>query len=311
MAETQLTVAETPVLLVLENFALAEAGATIAASHYASEALGPENLLSPYFDRMLVTSSIASAIGKGETEMTVTIAFDGPHRVNWLSLHRSNCQVPFRVELFKGDPASTPAAYQSDWLSPIVRAGIGDFTWPDFAWYLGPTPAQVTRWAEDARLDHPVPLPETVAAVRYVRYTFDVSSGSNGGADEIELGFSFAAESFQPVIGALLGWDVSPVSRSTVRRTTGGALLGRRRVAGRRFGFVLEYLEMHELWEKALSDLVLEQGELARVFAWPRPTDRRYFYRQAVLGTVTDLPSAVMARLDWPAARGWVVESSE
>ena len=99
--------------------------------------------------------------------------------------------------------------------------------------------------------------------------------------------------------------------RTVTRRTEGGSKRGRRKLPGRSFEFTLGYLERDEAFRRVLTEWLREHGTLGLAFFWPEPAQRMHFYDQALLGQIETMGQVAMARLDWPAARGFTVEEAE
>jgi hypothetical protein len=107
---------------------------------------------------------------------------------------------------------------------------------------------------------------------------------------------------------------------SLTHRTEGGSLRGRHRAKLSTFAFTLAHAGLlnpggldgrQQQFRTIFTDYMKERGSLARVFVWPEPTQRVFFYDQSFLGTSTELPSIVMTFTDLPDARGWVITQTE
>lgn len=300
-------------IFVLDDWSLGTNGCTVSASsEQATGSLGVENLLSPALDTAWRSGGWQVARPTSSI-ISVIFALGQPRVVDWVSLHRHNVRVPWRVSYHRGSPGSSPAVYQSGWHDPIVRASLSDFTYRDLRYTLGPETDDLELWESQFRLDSFIRAPTPFYGIRYVRIEFDIAEATDflQSTDYLHVGKALIARSFQPRINVLLDWEMGYEDRSEVHRVESGALLGRRRQGGRTLALVLGYLDHDEAFERLLTGYIRKHGKLGRVFVWVEPTQRRYFYDQAMTATATTLPKIAMANLNWPAAKGWQLEETE
>lgn len=301
------------VLIAFDNFALASNGATAEAdSEQPTGNLGAGNLTNPALDLPWRSGSFAALYASGVDRIKVVHRLGNPRSVSWISLHRSNLRNAFRVKLYQTTDAVSSPVYVSPWTDPIVRASVGDFpTFSSMPWTLGPPAATIDRRAAERRLDNVAHIDASYESIRRVEIEVDVGDGANGPADYVQWSYPIIAELFRPLINMQIGWDISVNDRSRTHRTDSGALLGRRESSGKILSFGLPYLERSEAFSRILEEWAARYGLLGRVFVWAEPAHRINFFQQALLGTVTRLPSVAMARLEWPAATGFQIEESE
>lgn len=313
MTTTEQSIVEgAELLLVFENYGLSTDGASVTATSTATPGnLTAEKLLTDHLDEGWRSGSLAALVAAGTDTVTLRWTLGGPKIIDWLSLHRSNVQVPFRARLFRTSTSASPL-FESEWTDPIVRAQPADFeTFSGMPWMLGPGTRTVERLAAAFRLDSVLAAPATTS-VRVVEVDFDVSAGANGAADFLQVGMPFIARSFRPRINMALGWKMGGEDRSELYRAEGGQALGRVKSSGRSFAFSLTHLDRDEAFGRIFGDFVRQPGaKLRRLFAWPEPAERLYFYDTAFVGTATALPAVVMSRLEWPGAEGWMIEETE
>jgi hypothetical protein len=316
----QTTLESHEVLLLFRNFALASEGATATADWTASDDMGPDNLLTERLSAPWRSDSIAAWVASAPFDPSTVgiirarIDLGRPRAINTVSIHRHNVLVPWQVYLYTSPPGFNPTPIAAtEWLDPIVRASLEDFDWYDMPWALGPRQEDLDRWQTLFRLDSVALFDRTYYGVRYIDLRFDVSEGSNHGVDYIQAALCFACRSFRPRINMPTGWNLPVIDRSTVRRTQGGAIRGRRRPIHAGFAFSLPFIDRDEAFEKILTGWAKRAGALGIAFAWPEPQQRlrRYFYDTRILGTLTSMPQVAMDHLEWPAATGFVIEETE
>lgn len=320
MSETayQPSVESHEILLLLENFGLASEGASVTStSSVETGTLRVANLALPDLDRHWRSKPIAERSAKG-SNVTIRVDLGRSRRVNFVSLHRHNIRLPFRVRFFKsalGGGVSGSPVYQSPWTQPIVRARPEDWaTFSEMPWTLGPRLEDLDDWAANKRLDSFVLSDEIYSNVRAYEIEINTANAyldSNGGASYLQMGLPMIGLAFRPRINMLLNWEMGVVDRSESVRVESGALLGRRGSIGRRLGFVLGYVDRDEAFSTLMTRWMRRHGKLGRAFVWAEPSQRRYFYDQAMVATAASLPKVAMAHLEYPAASGFVFEETE
>lgn len=299
-------------LLAFDNLALATRGSTATASSFTtganisvSEGLS-ENLDTAWRSGTLATRPIVPA-----TTVSYTIALGEPGAVNWVSLHKHNVRVPFRVEFYSAHPDSSKPIYISEWTDPIVRASLEDYGWYDLDWTLAPKDRILDDLAAEYRLQSFLHADETYYGVRFVRVVFDNSDMVNGSASFLQVGLFYVTEVYRPSINITLGWALAGVPYSTTTRTPSGSKRGRFRKPGLRLACTLDYVQRSEAFDRLLGEWILQGAELRRAFAWAEPHQRRYFYSTAILGTAESLPEFAMPLLETPAVKGFVIQETE
>jgi hypothetical protein len=303
------------IVLVFENYALASAGATVVASSSAPPSAEPlmdhltENLLLEDLSRAWRSGDVAEV---KDEEVSVDWSLGESRSVDWVSFHRSNIRTPIKVELYRDPPTSGASPlFASDWIDPIVRGAVDDFTFDDFIFTLGPDELDLAIATSLYRLDSFVSCPLT-HGVRYVRARFDVGKGSNGDSSFLQFALPMISKAFRPEINILLDWSSGVSDRSVTRRLESGAKRGRRRTSTRDLSFDLGYLTRDEAFRRLYSGWARKAGVLGMAFAWPEPSFRAYFYDQAILGQLVAPPKPTMARLDLPGAvRGLTLEEAD
>jgi hypothetical protein len=293
-------------LLVLENWALGALGTTCAASSTADTSGDP--LTSLTADNLLNEDLSApwrsGAISSGST-VSVTWTFDRVRPVDWVSIHRSNVRLPWKVELKDALGASLVV---SPWTEPIVLASLSDFPWESLLWTLGPDADWLEAATDEFRLDSFITFPvDAYPNVKSVVATFDISTHTNAGRAFLQFALPMIGRRYRPSINMPTGWAMPPVLRSEVVRTETGAKLGRYRRMQRSTNFNLPLLGPEspdagriEVFRKILTRFLMTRGDLARVFYWPEPRQRWLFYDTAFVGCIEGPPRPAMTSLEWP-----------
>jgi hypothetical protein len=300
------------VLLTWENGLDGNLGTTIVASSSASTSAdvrvspSPQHLLTEDLGTFWRSGSLVS-----ETMVTLTFTLGEVTPVDIVELHRHNIRVPWRVSVYSQNPATHSPLYTSDWVDPIVRAEMDDYTFDDFDWNLGPSPRQLTERTSLARLDSFILLDRLYSTVAWVIIEFDVSEPPESQVDWLQVAYPFAGRKWQPTINMILGHTFEAVDRSEIVRTSGNSVQGRRKQNHRAFGFSIPYLAEYEVLRRLISDLAMAKGQLGRIFVWPKPQDRRLFYDSAFVGTIQTLPKAEQIYLEFVGAVGWRLEETE
>lgn len=309
------------VLILSENRALVSEGAVSTSLDPIGSPgnLGVEHVINPHLDLAWRSSSIAALVTAGETVLTLQIRFGAPRRIDTLMPAKSNVRTAIRGRFYastQGSPGGETPLFESPWTDPIVRARLEDFpTYTSMPSYsLGPSEEDLDFWQLTFALTSPIFADKPYDNVRMVEIDFDLTAiNGNDGVDYFQVGFLPCWLSFRPKINYELGASHGVIDESeTTRIKETGALLGRERSRRRTFDFTLETLDRVEGLQRILTAIMRRQSKLSRLFIWPEPLQRRFFYDTAILGTLTRLPKIVEARLDKPiAARSWRIEETE
>lgn len=300
------------IIFLLRNRALSEAGASTSADSEV-DTMPAAFLASPFLDRAWRSEPIEDLLERGQSKVNVFVSLGRSRAVSAGALHRSNIRVPFRMHLYKSarlDLLGT-ATHTTPWTNPIVRELASSFsTFSSMPFALGPSEYLLEDLAARYRLDSPIFADTVYPGIRTVVFEFDISSGSNGDRSFLQFGMPFVGEVFRPGVNMNLGWEMGAEDRSETVRPESGVMQGRKRSRGRTISMALETLTHAEAFSEVLGYAV-DEGVLGRVFVWAEPVRRGLFYRQAFLGTARSLPKVALARLEIPAARGWVLEETE
>ncbi len=270
------------VLIVFDNRLIQRKNTSVSADSEAPEGnMNAVNLLSENRSDFWRSDSVLTASQQPTPEISITYAMSSPRAVDWLSYHWSNIHVPWRADLYRGDPAASGVLlHTTGWMHPIVKSEGTDFLYDTFPWRLGPTTEWIQQMAVEMRLQSFAHLSERVYGVDHVVWRFDVTDGQNGGRDFLQASLFFAGVAFQPHVNMSLGVTLVPVDRSVKRRTAGGAATGITRPTDSELVFVLDHLTDDEGMSQLFTDWVRREGALARVFVYKEPSaeKRIHFY---------------------------------
>ncbi len=273
-----------PVVLVFDNRLIARAGASVSADSEAPEGgMVAANLLTEFSYDKWRSDSVAARSLEPTPQIAVTwpLIFGGVTSIDWVSYHWSNILVPWRADLYHGDPAATGILLATtDWVNPVVRSEWEDFDYDDFPWILGPSDKRLAKMAAERRLASFYAFAEAVHNVDHVVFRFDVAEGTNGNDDFIQVALMLAGRMFQPAINMNRGTEIAPIDLSISRRTAAGVDTGVDREVQSELAFDLEQLTASEAQTVLFTDWVREQPKSARVFVYqePPPEDRLRFY---------------------------------
>lgn len=290
----------------IRNLALGTEGTTFAAEvSDASGNMSANELLNEFLDTAWRSTSLAAFAGGSELELRWT--FPAARTVDFVSAHRSNWRLPWRIKTYLSAALQSTSA----WFDPIVREVPASDKQNPSLWTTGPTDDELDDLQLDFALDHFGLIPSI--SVDEVAIELDTSAldAGNNGIDYFQAGHVIIGELFQPAIGMLLDWTLGVVDLSTVFRADSGAQLGVSRSKLRQLAFALARLERTEAYTEILDRYMHKRGLLGRLFLVPEPLERLYFYNQAIVGTLENMPEVTMANLDWPAARGFVFTETE
>ncbi|MBW8879626.1 MAG: hypothetical protein JF614_32235, partial [Acidobacteria bacterium] len=269
-----------------------------------------ENLLNEDLSAPWRSGSIAAV-----STVSVTWTFNRVRPVDWLSFHKSNIRLPFKVELKDALGGSLAV---SAWTEPVVLASLSDFPWDSLLWTLGPD----AEWLEDATaefmLDSFVTFPVgAYPSVKSVVLTFDTSSHTNDGSNFLQFALPMIGRRYRPSINMALGWSLPLIPRSEVVRTESGAKLGRTRSMQRSAAFELPQLGPEtpesgriEVFRQVMTRFLVGRGELARIFFWPEPSQRWLFYDTSMVCCIEQPPKPTMATLEWPGLAGFTLQET-
>jgi hypothetical protein len=302
-------------LMFFDQHTLGISGATVSTNSQSTPGnLLVSNLLTDHLDELYRSDSVLAASLTASKEILVRFNFGKPRTIRHVSLIRGNQRLPWRTRIYEGDPATGAAIInESPVSSSIVRAHPSQFpTWssmPTFS--LGPSLDNIELWAAQFRLHSIIELDETFYNIQHLDVVFDATEGINGEEDFVQFSLCQAGVGFQPEINILLGWDVGQEDTSVTKRVESQAVLGRKRPVLKGFGFTIGYSEPQEMFSRILTDWGDKSGKLGRVLFWPEPQQRIFFYDTAFIGTLTNLPAAVMANLNLPAGRGFQAQETK
>lgn len=331
------------ILLAFDNLALGTAGATVSTYGPASGGnLQSGNLLTAALDEAWRSGSISdwyalNVDGPGPRSADSTndwrmirlrFALARPSIVDTVILQRTNVRCRWRSKFYRGNPANgaSPAVHDTDWLDPVVRSALSDWEWPtstaatflpnSMPWTLGPTEQRLDELTDRFRLDQPHQLTTPLVGITHVDILFDVEDGTNGGASELkayqpadylQVSNVFIGRAFRPRINMTHDWEHAPEDLARIERTDAGAAHGRTRARLRAFAFNLDSLDDDEALETILDSWLMRHGTLGRVWVWPVPGQRRFFYQTAFTGTLQRMGKVTAAKLDWLTSKGFVI----
>ncbi len=322
MAGEQVTVQRSEALFLLENHALGINGTTVTAtSEQPTGSLIVENLLSPALDTAYRSGSLAALNAINIKEITVRFRFGRGRSVSAAVLGASNVRVPWKIKLYRFDPVSSPAEFESAFTDPIIRGRMDEFDWLEMPWDLGPDTDDLTLWTDSFRLRSIIVADRTYHGTQWVDLVFNIDDANQGlrfQGDFIQFGTALLAQALQPEINMLLDWELGVEDFSEIRRVESAALRGRHRAKLTTFAFTLGFLGKQssvrgreEGFRKIFSGWMKKQGLLGPLFVWPEPDHPAEFYAQSMIATATTLPKIAMANLDWLAATGWFLTETE
>lgn len=300
-------------LLLLENYALSTEGATISASSVATSSAGSlsaAGAINPNLDTAWRSDALLRARPQGAAAVeTVTIALGSPRAVDAVAIAATNNRLPWRVRFRKA--AGSAAVYESPWHAAIVRGTMGEWTWPDMPWQLGPDERDLERWGAEFDLRAIILADQVYYGVSVVEIDFDSSSQQHRDLmpDYLQVGLVWASRSFRPRTNILPDWEVSVDDLSVTHRGDGGGLGGREGPRLTSFAFTIEHADRDEAY-RVIHPFLVRHGKLGRVFAWMEPHRRADFRALSGVGTLETLPAIYAANLDWPAARSWVFKET-
>lgn len=255
-------------------------GVTVTAdSEDAGGSMGASYLLTEWKADAWRSGSVATRSGAGTPEILITFALPTARTMDFVAIEWSNLRLPWRADLYAGDPdAAGVLVDTTDWTEPIVVAEAGDFPASQVPSALGPDAERVAELAALFRLKTFQTLATPATGVDHVRFRIDCTSGANGAVDYVQASLFYAGLRFHPFVNMDLGNAISPVSRSRINRTAGGAKAGISRPLHRRADLALSYLTEEEALELA-TDWMEREGEFARVFFWREPAnDKRHLF---------------------------------
>lgn len=279
-----------PLILVYDNRLISRAGTNAFADSEAVEGnMDAVNLGSEYsFDRWRSDSVLTRSL-QTTPEIRVKFVLGSFAVVDWVSYDWSNILVPWRADLYRGDPDSGGVLLDTtDWTHPVVKSEDSDFEYDDFPWILAPSDARLHGMAVNRQLSSFAMWSTPVYSVDHVLWRFDVTDGINGVVDFLQVALMFAGLTFQPFINAALGASLAPVDLSISRRTAAGVDTGIDRATLSEISFSLDQLTAHEAQTRLFTEWVREQPKSARIFVYkePAPEDRlRYYDGGAFVGT--------------------------
>lgn len=324
MAE-QLQLVEENALFLLKNLAEGVEGATVTTTSQSPVgSMFASNLLSPALDSPWRSDSIADnlAIPSPLEFFRLRFKLGEPSTVNAVLFSGSNIRLPIRALFYRQDPTGNPSDFDSDWVNPIVLGMIRDFTWTEMPWTLGPRSSKLEFWQETFALNSLIVSDRDYYGIQWIDVLIRVLPEDLHlqPSDFVQTSLLTIGRSLQPAINILEGWSMGVDDLSLTHRTEGASLRGRHRPKLSTFAFTLAHAGLlnpgglegrQQQFRKIFTDHMKERGKLGRVFVWPEPTQRVFFYDQAFLGTSTELPSIVMTFTDLPDARGWVITQTE
>jgi hypothetical protein len=270
-------------------------GATVSADSEASGGnMTPDNLLSEMRADYYRSGSVATRAGEATPEIAITWTLGRARGIDFFAYAWSNNLLRWQVELYAGDPeASGVLQAASGWMSPIVRSEVGDLPAGIGPWGLGPSNEKILLLADTMMLSSFVHWSTVYYGITHIRMRIDVSEGSNGPVDYVQISLPFAGELLIPRLPPSLGSSLEPVT-TTVRKTTaGGSEVGLWRQNTRQLSLPLNHLTDDEALQ-VFTDWVSNRGELARVFVCPdnAAAKRRFYYDQAFVATIGESPVA-------------------
>lgn len=272
-----------PVIIVYDNRLIGRASTTVSADSTAVEGnMVAANLLTEYSFDYWRSDSVLTRSQQPTPEVAVTYSLTESAIVNWLSYHWSNILVPWRADLYRGDPAAGGVLlHTTDWMHPVVKSEVEDFgSYDEFPWILGPSNRRITGMALDRQMMSFAMLDSPVYSVDHILWRFDVAEGVNGTEDFLQVGLMFAGLAFQPQINMSTGCQLSPIDLSISRRTAANVETGIDRATDVELTFALDYLTAHEAQTVLFQQWVRDQPKSARIFVYkePAPEDRLRFY---------------------------------
>lgn len=314
MAERVL-IEDEEVLLVLENYALGVQGATVATTSPGPGNLTVDNLLSDALDTAYRTETFKNGTtllpGWSDGDVVrIRFALNASRDVDTVVLGHHNIRCPYRVLFYNADPAVAPPIYTGAWTDPIVRASFEDFNYYDFSWTLGPSTAKLDSLKAAFELNSIYVTDERVLNATWMDLEFLVTNFDTLAlqADYAQLSLVMLAKRFQPRVNVAYGWGLGVEDTSTVRRTEAGAKHGRQRARLKTFACDFGNLRPRpQVFDVLMAHMEDDgRGQLGRIFAWPEPRQRRYFYRQSFIGTAEEMGDVQLSYFDMFTSSGWM-----
>lgn len=271
-------------LLLYRNILLGRHGATVTADSEDPAGNTPASkLLTEWKVDAWRSGSVATRSGAGTPEFRIKHVLAGAETIDFVALEWSNLQLPWRADLYAGDPDAAGTLLDStDWTEPIVQSAAGDFAeYPGGVapGKLQPTAAHLAELAADFRLKTFQTFAAPVAGVDHVVFRIDCTAGANGTVDYVQMSLPYAGLAWRPTFNPVFGPAIEPVFRSLARSSASGAYGGLGRRLHKACTISLELLSDDEVSELT-TDWLEREGEFARVFCWREPGEdkRRFFY---------------------------------
>lgn len=281
------------ILIVFDNRLLGRKGATVLVDSQAPVGnMVADNLLSENRHAFWQSDSVLTRSMAPTPEMRIIFPLGSSRTLNWVSHYWDNILLPWRADLYLGDPdAGGTLLHTTDWMHPVVHSSTEDFEYDDFPWMLQPTDERLLEMAADFRMQsfaHFAP----VSGVDHVLFRIDCEDGVNGVSDVIQVSNFTAATAFQPFFQVDLGVRGKPKDRSLRKRTAGGMETGISRRIGVELQFSLPNLTDTEGLLTIFTDWLRREPSLARVFVYLETEleKRLHFYDGfAFVGTLTQM----------------------
>jgi hypothetical protein len=286
---------------MFDNFATQGRGATTTSNSVASESFLPEFLEDQQLDRSWRSGSLAEHVATRPGNIFVTIDLasgdaGAPRTVRDVTIHRHNIREPWRILLYRGNPATSSAVYFSEFTKPVITAKFSDFTFEEFRWRLGPTDEDLDTWTDAKLLDSFIQADKAYTGITHVRIEISVENiglpWSTQRQDYFQFAMPLVGQFFQPPKGVNWGWSVIPEDRSIVDRSPVGAVTGRDLGRARKARVTFSTLTEISAFEDMVTRLSGRIGKLGKVFVMTRPSSRRIFYSNSFIATATKLPGA-------------------
>jgi hypothetical protein len=296
-------------VLLFRNEALDSKGATAtASSQQPTGSLVPANALSDSLDTATKSGPIADEPGG---IYYCDVAFNRTVAVDTALVAKHNIRRPLSWKFYTGSPQTNAPIWDSGWISPIVRAELTEFTFPEWDFIGGPPERVIADQAARVALYTPVYADQVYYGVTHARLSIDGRAGNNlplqwGDPSESSDAFLFSyvmvTRRFRPRVNLQNGWTLGYEYRDTTTRVESGGLLGRSRPPLRTFQFNAGFLSPSEGFGDIYTDLIQGEASLGRVFVVPQPQKPSLFHEQAFIGTITSQGGVSEFALDLDSA---------
>jgi hypothetical protein len=293
-------------VIVYDNRLLARSAGltTVTADSEAVEGnFSASNLLDEWSFNKWRSGSVAarSLEPTPEIQLTFTLGDTPPEGIDWGSYGWSNNQCPWIRDYYDGDPDAAGVLLGSTgWMHPIVKATLADYEGLENPPLItGPTEREIEKMAVERQLSSFAHLPSRLYSVTHERWRFDVSSGTNGNDDFIQIAFAMSGRAFQPVLPLTSPPKLKPVRRSVRKDSASGVVSATERRTLIEKTFALPDMTAEQGQSRVFHDWILKQPDSARVLVYLQTCGEeraRYYHGGAFIATVEAFDGVIIGK---------------